>query len=346
MEVGRLPISATLRGKLISSGYTTLSSLASVSPSDLARELEISNNEAFDVLKLASHGRGLDRSDGSGAIVNGAETAWDMLHKEQFIPRITTSCADLDNLLGGGINVSEVTEIGGVPGIGKTQLGIQLAVNVQIPGAFGGVGGKAVYIDTEGSFMVERALQIAEACIEDMSDYSVLLKKNAIPHQIQIEPKDILENIFYFRVCSYTEQIALINYLDKFITEHKDVKVVIVDSVTFHFRQNFDDLALRTRLLSEMALKFMKLAKKFSLAVVLFNQVTTKFAEGSFQLTLALGDSWSHSCTNRIILYWNGDERYAYLEKSPSLQSASAPYSVTCRGIRNCTSSNKRTKMM
>lgn len=71
--------------------------------------------------------------------------------------------------------------------------------------------------------MVERALQIAEACIEDMSDYSVLLKKNAIPHQIQIEPKDILENIFYFRVCSYTEQIALINYLDKFITEHKDV---------------------------------------------------------------------------------------------------------------------------
>ncbi|KAA0049049.1 hypothetical protein IC582_012351 [Cucumis melo] len=346
MEVGRLPISATLRGKLISSGYTTLSSLASVSPSNLARELEISNNEAFEVLKLASHGRGLDRSEGSGAIVNGAETAWDMLHKEQFIPRITTSCADLDNLLGGGINVSEVTEIGGVPGIGKTQLGIQLAVNVQIPGAFGGVGGKAVYIDTEGSFMVERALQIAEACIEDMSDYSVLLKKNAIPHQIQIEPKNILENIFYFRVCSYTEQIALINYLDKFITEHKDVKVVIVDSVTFHFRQNFDDLALRTRLLSEMALKLMKLAKKFSLAVVLFNQVTTKFAEGSFQLTLALGDSWSHSCTNRIILYWNGDERYAYLEKSPSLQSASAPYSVTCRGIRNSTSSNKRTKMM
>ncbi|XP_050941882.1 DNA repair protein RAD51 homolog 3 isoform X2 [Cucumis melo] len=358
MEVGRLPISATLRGKLISSGYTTLSSLASVSPSNLARELEISNNEAFEVLKLASHGRGLDRSEGSGAIVNGAETAWDMLHKEQFIPRITTSCADLDNLLGGGINVSEVTEIGGVPGIEIKRHNlfvrgnrIQLAVNVQIPGAFGGVGGKAVYI--EGSFMVERALQIAEACIEDMSDYSVLLKKNAIPHQIQIEPKNILENIFYFRVCSYTEQIALINYLDKFITEHKDVKVVIVDSVTFHFRQNFDDLALRTRLLSEMALKLMKLAKKFSLAVrinhlvvVLFNQVTTKFAEGSFQLTLALGDSWSHSCTNRIILYWNGDERYAYLEKSPSLQSASAPYSVTCRGIRNSTSSNKRTKMM
>ena len=45
------------------------------------------------------------------------------------------------------------------------------------------------------------------------------------------------------------------------------VKVVVVDSVTFHFRQDFDDMALRTRVLSGMALKLMKLAKKFSLAV-------------------------------------------------------------------------------
>ena len=39
-----------------------------------------------------------------------------------------------------------------VPGVGKTQLGIQLAVDVQIPVACGGLGGKAVYIG-------ERALQ-------------------------------------------------------------------------------------------------------------------------------------------------------------------------------------------
>lgn len=45
------------------------------------------------------------------------------------------------------------------------------------------------------------------------------------------------------------------------------VKVVIVDSITFHFRQEFEDMALRTRLLSGMALKLMKLAKKFNIAV-------------------------------------------------------------------------------
>lgn len=167
---------------------------------------------------------------------------------------------------------------GGVPGIGKTQLGynlavtfyliilflcvsyrfvytiyrIQLAVNIQIPYDYGGLGGKAIYIgkfyipydcfllahiiimlyltysllmlDTEGSFMVERALQIAEACGDDMAEYSRLYHKGSQACEVKKQPKDFLENIFYFRVCSYTEQIALINYLDKFIEEHKDVR--------------------------------------------------------------------------------------------------------------------------
>ncbi|KAK1559208.1 hypothetical protein Q3G72_011846 [Acer saccharum] len=378
MEISRLPISASQRGKLISAGYTSLSSLSSVSSSALASDIKISESEAVEILKVASRGSRLGWSDGTNSVINGAQNAWDMLHEEESLTRITTSCADLDNILGGGINCKEVTEIGGVPGIGKTQLGIQLAVNVQIPREFGGLGGKAIYIgkswiiiissfvdsidfpliyqfittlcywfsDTEGSFMVERALQIAEACVEDMSEYSRFLRNDVQACQVKIQPKDILENIYYFRICSYTEQIALINYLEKFISEHKDVKLVIIDSITFHFRQDFDDMALRTRVLGGISLKLMKLAKEFSLAIVLLNQVTTKFTEGSFQLTLALGDSWSHSCTNRVILYWNGDERYAYIDKSPSLRSASAPYSVTSRGIRNSSPSYKRIKMM
>ncbi|CAJ2655606.1 unnamed protein product [Trifolium pratense] len=348
MEIGMLPISASKRGKLLAAGYTTLHSIATTSITHLATDIEVSESEALEILNFATRNSALERSSGSNTnvIQVGGQTAWDMLNEERFSSSITTSCADLDNILGGGINCKEVTEIGGVPGIGKTQIGIQLAVNVQIPLDYGGLGGKAIYIDTEGSFMVERVLQIAEACIEDMSEYSHHFHKDNQAYGVKMHPNSILENIFYFRVCSYTEQIALVNYLDKFVTEHKDVKIIIIDSVTFHFRQDFEDMALRTRLLGEMSLKLMKLAKNFSLAVVMLNQVTTKHVEGSFQLTLALGDSWSHSCTNRIILYWNGDERHAYIDKSPSLKSASAPYSVTSRGIRNSTSSSKRIKMV
>lgn len=74
--------------------------------------------------------------------------------------------------------------------------------------------------------MVERVLQIAEACIEDMTEYSHHFHKDSQACEVKMHPNNILENIFYFRVCSYTEQIALVNYLDKFITENKDVSIV------------------------------------------------------------------------------------------------------------------------
>ncbi|XP_039812824.1 DNA repair protein RAD51 homolog 3-like isoform X3 [Panicum virgatum] len=237
-------------------------------------------------------------SSGDPPILAGAQSAWDMLSDEQSQKHITTGSGDLNNILGGGIHCKEVTEIGGVPGVGKTQLGIQLAINVQIPVEYGGLGGKAVYIDTEGSFMVERVYQIAEGCISDILEHFPHSHEKSSSGQKQLQPEHFLADIFYFRICSYTEQTAAINYLEKFLGEHKDV--------------------------------------------VLLNQVTTKFTEGSFQLTLALGDSWSHSCTNRLILYWNGNDRYAYLDKSPSLPVASAPYAVTGKGVRDAVSSNHK----
>ncbi|KAM3365468.1 hypothetical protein ACQJBY_015284 [Aegilops geniculata] len=304
-------------------------------------------------------------------LLQGAQNAWDMLFEEQSQKHITTGSGDLNGILGGGIHCKEVTEIGGVPGIGKTQLGyvaptiesmlfqkkitllsanfcrIQLAINVQIPVDYGGLGGKAIYIDTEGSFMVERVYQIAEGCISDIMEYFPCHHDKSSSGQENLQPESFLAGIYYFRICSYTEQIAVINYLEKFLGEHKDVRIVIIDSVTFHFRQDFDDLALRTRVLSGLSLKLMKLSKSYNLAVVLLNQVTTKFTEGSFQLTLALGDSWSHSCTNRLILYWKGSERCAYLDKSPSLPVASTPYAVTSKGVRDAGSSScKRVRVM
>ncbi|KAL6882099.1 hypothetical protein ACP4OV_011571 [Aristida adscensionis] len=291
-----------------------------------------------------------DASASGCKLIAGAQNAWDMLSDEQSQKHITTGSGDLNNILGGGIRCKEVTEIGGVPGVGKTQLGIQLAINVQIPVEYGGLGGKAVYIDTEGSFMVERVYQIAEGCISDILEYFPHSHEKSSSGHRKLQPEHFLADIYYFRICSYTEQIAVINYLERFLEEHKDVRIVVIDSVTFHFRQDFDDLALRTRVLSGLSLKLMKIAKASNVAVVLLNQVTTKFTEGSFQLTLALDawcDSWSHSCTNRVILYWNGNERYAYLDKSPSLPVASAPYAVTGKGVRDAGGSNcKRVRVM
>ena len=37
---------------------------------------------------------------------------------------------------------------------------------MQIPVCFGGLGGKAVFIDTEGSFFVQRVVDLAQAAVE------------------------------------------------------------------------------------------------------------------------------------------------------------------------------------
>lgn len=51
-------------------------------------------------------------------------------------------------------------------GVGKTQICMQMCVNVQIPEKYGGLGGKAIYIDTEGSFISKRVVEIANAVID------------------------------------------------------------------------------------------------------------------------------------------------------------------------------------
>lgn len=43
---------------------------------------------------------------------------------------------------------------------------MQLAVDIQIPECFGGLAGEAVFIDTEGSFMIDRVVDMVTTCIQ------------------------------------------------------------------------------------------------------------------------------------------------------------------------------------
>ena len=70
-------------------------------------------------------------------------TAYSLLRARISRPsHISTFSRALDDLLDGGVPLGSVTEICGAPGIGKTQLCAQLAVNALIPEVFDGVGGK------------------------------------------------------------------------------------------------------------------------------------------------------------------------------------------------------------
>lgn len=54
-------------------------------------------------------------------IIEG-RTAFDMINKHDK-KSLSTLCEEIDQLLGDGIPIAQLTEFCGVPGIGKTQMG-------------------------------------------------------------------------------------------------------------------------------------------------------------------------------------------------------------------------------
>jgi RAD51-like protein 2 len=143
--------------------------------------------------------------------------------------------------------------------------------------------------------------------------------------------------IIYYRCHSYLQLIALSNILHKTISQHK-ICLIVVDGIAAPFRYGFKDINLRHRLLSGLAQNFVKLASRFKLGVVFTNHMTTSShasMDGSSHLVPALGESWAHVCTTRVVLYWDGLDRKAYLYKSPSLSEGAVVFKITKDGIRD-----------
>lgn len=64
-----------------------------------------------------------NRGEGEGAGAQAYLTALDLMLKEEAELRsIVTFSSQLDEALGGGLLLGKITEICGVPGMGKTQL--------------------------------------------------------------------------------------------------------------------------------------------------------------------------------------------------------------------------------
>lgn len=228
-------------------------------------------------------------------------------------------------------------EFAGVPGIGKTQLGIQLAVNVHVPEAFGGLGGEAVYIDSEGSFQAERAADIAKALLAHLD---MLAHRERLPDQLAalaaLDINQLLGGIHCFRVHDAAEQVAVVRRLPEFLLQRPRVRLVVMDSIAFHFRHGVaKDAAQRLQMLGQLTQSLTHLASKQPLAAVLINQVTTRVSSANNTSTLApaLGESWGHACNIQLMLQWADGEREARLYKGAA--PGAARFQVTAQGLRS-----------
>ncbi|XP_008009463.1 DNA repair protein RAD51 homolog 3 isoform X5 [Chlorocebus sabaeus] len=262
------PLSPAVRVKLVSAGFQTAEELLEVKPSELSKEVGISKAEALETLQIIRRECLTNKPRYAGTSESGKKcTALELLEQEHTQGFIITFCSALDDILGGGVPLMKTTEICGAPGVGKTQLCMQLAVDVQIPECFGGVAGEAVFIDTEGSFMVDRVVDLATACIQHLQ--LIAEKHKGEEHQKALEDftlDNILSHIYYFRCRDYTELLAQVYLLPDFLSEHSKVRLVIVDGIAFPFRHDLDDLSLRTRLLNGLAQQMISLANNYRLA--------------------------------------------------------------------------------
>jgi len=294
--------------KLISSGYRSLEAIAVATPAEISAATGISERIAQKIIIAARE-----------ALDIGFKTA-DVIYEQRLkVHRITTGSRNLDKLLGGGIETQTITEVFGEFGSGKTQLAHQLSVNVQLPIEAGGLNGKALYIDCEGTFRPERIVAMATA--------------------LGLDPKETLKNIIFARAYNSDHQM-LIAEQAKDIIEEQNVKLVVVDSVTGHFRAEYpgrESLAERQQKLNRHLHTLMRLADVYNIAVFITNQVMARPDTFFGDPTQAVGGHvLFHVPGARIYLRKaKGNRRIARLVDSPYLPESEAVFVITEEGIRD-----------
>jgi DNA repair protein RadA len=294
--------------KLEAAGIYDLMGLAVMSPPSLSETAGVGEAVARKAIQAARNMMKL-------GFMSGDEFA----KKREDVAYISTGSQEFNNLLGGkGVETKSMTECYGAFGSGKTQLGLTLAVNVQLPGTQGGINGKAVFIDTEGTFRPSRIRQIAEG--------------------LGANPEKVLKNILVARAFNSDHQILLLDKVTEMIKEGEPIKLVIIDSLTAHFRAEFagrGQLADRQQKLNRYLHDLMRLAEHHNLAVYVTNQVMANPAMMFGDPTTAIGGNIvGHASTYRIYLRRGKQgSRVAKLIDSPNLPDNECQFYVTEGGV-------------
>ncbi|MBR9701407.1 DNA repair and recombination protein RadA [Candidatus Pacearchaeota archaeon] len=301
-------IGPAVAAKLEAAGIYDMMSLAVMSPAVLGDAAGVGAAVARKAIQAARNMLDLGFTD-------GVEYA----KKRANVSYITTGSKNFDELLGGkGVESRSITEAFGAYGSGKTQVGSTLAVNVQLPVDKGGANGKCVFIDTEGTFRPGRIKQIAEG--------------------IGANPEKVLKNIFVARAFNSDHQVLLLERVGEMIKEGEPIKLLIIDSLTAHFRAEYAGrgmLADRQQKLNRYMHDMMKLAETHNIAVYVTNQVMANPAQMFGDPTTAIGGHIvGHASTYRIYLRrGKKGSRVAKLIDSPNLPDNETIFFITNAGV-------------
>ncbi|MBU1197715.1 DNA repair and recombination protein RadA [Candidatus Micrarchaeota archaeon] len=298
-------ISENILSKIKEAGYD-IESVAASMPAELVEATGIGLNTAVKVIAAAK--QAVEPSYEDGAV---------LLDRRKLIEKISTGSEELNQLLGGGIETQAITEAFGRFGSGKSQLGFQLCVNVQLPKDKGGLDGAALLIDSENTFRPERLAQMAQAK--------------------GLDADETLKRVFVARAKNSDHQILLVQKASELIKE-KNIKIIVVDSLMSAFRNDYigrGTLQVRQGRLNNHLHDLQRLAEQFNLAIYVTNQVMDRpdilFGDPT---TPVGGNIVAHQSTYRMYFRRSKeDRRISKLVDSPSLPDGECVFTVSTDGI-------------
>ena len=295
--------------KLRDAGYSDLMAIAVESPKVLAELVEIGESTATKIIASAKQ----------MADVGGFETGDIILERRKGINRLSSGSKAFDELMGGGLESQSIIEFFGEFGSGKTQICFQLAVNATRPVEEGGLNGDVFIIDTENTFRPERIVQMAVA--------------------LDLDPEEVLKKIHVARAFNSHHQMLLVEKANE-LAHEMNVKLLIVDSLTAHFRAEYvgrGSLAERQQNLNKHMHDLLRFADLHNAVIAVTNQVASKPDAFFGDPTRPIGGHIvGHAATYRLYLRKSkGGKRIARLIDSPNLPEAEAVITVSEEGVRD-----------
>src|SRR3989344_756552 len=299
-------VGAATAEKLIAVGFSDLMSIAVATPAELIDATGMGDALAKKLIAVAR-----------SSLEMGFESGEELMKRREKVIRLKTGSKAFDALLGGGLETGAIVECFGEFGSGKTQLGHALAVNSQSADK----DAVAVYIDTENTFRPERIIQLAKGA--------------------GLDEEQVLKNIKVARAYNSDHQMLLAEKVEDLIKKQGlKVKIVIVDSLTAHFRAEFigrGTLAERQQKLNRHMHALGRVASAYNVCVYVTNQVMAKPDQFFGDPTTSIGGHIvAHASTFRIYLRkGKKGTRVAKLIDAPNLPDGECCFEVLEGGIQD-----------
>ncbi|MDD2643105.1 MAG: DNA repair and recombination protein RadB [Methanobacteriaceae archaeon] len=214
----------------------------------------------------------------------------------------------LDLILDGGIERRSITQFYGPPGSGKTNIALNLAVQVAKNDK------KVAYVDTEGGISVDRIKQLSK------SDF-----------------QKVAGNIVVFEPNTFEEQEDDLKIIESWISSNKDdVDLLIIDSAVALYRLIEVKNSKSNKDLGRQMGQLSSISRKFNVAVVVTNQIYASFDDDSDNVVPVGGT---------ILQYWSKaiielkrslviSKRTAILRRSKtSVEGKTVEFKITDDGI-------------